>query len=133
MSTPIRRLAMGLLLSSALVACTGSASTSPSSTPSDVASSQAPGASTASDAPSESSVPTDATDTAVSASSASHAELVTALEAAGVPNADRWASEIEEYRPYDAADTFLQKLQDNLAKYNPDAATLAAILSALVP
>jgi hypothetical protein len=58
---------------------------------------------------------------------------VAALTAAGVPAADRWAGEIEEYRPYDATDTTLQKLQDNLAKYDPDPATLAGILSVLVP
>ena len=56
-----------------------------------------------------------------------------ALTAAGVPNADRWATEVMEYRPYAADDPTLQKLQDNLAKYDPDAATLAAILAALAP
>jgi hypothetical protein len=38
-----------------------------------------------------------------------------------------------EYRPYPTDDPTLQKLQDNLAKYNPDAASLAAILAALQP
>ena len=69
----------------------------------------------------------------VSANTATHDELVAALTAAGVPNADRWAREVEEYRPYDLTDVTLQKLQDNLAKYDPDPATLAGILSALVP
>lgn len=55
------------------------------------------------------------------------------LAAAGVPSPDRWAREIQEYRPYDTSDATLQKLQDNLAKDNPDPATLAAILSALQP
>ena len=50
-----------------------------------------------------------------------------------MPSADRWAKEVVEYRPYAADDATLQKLQDNLAKYNPDAATLTGILSALVP
>jgi hypothetical protein len=58
---------------------------------------------------------------------------VTALTAAGVANADRWAREVEEYRPYDAADPTLTHLQSELAKYDPDPATLAAILSALQP
>jgi len=69
----------------------------------------------------------------VSANTAMAGELVAALEAAGVANADRWAREIMEYRPYDAADPTLQHLQDELAKYNPDPATLAAILSVLEP
>jgi hypothetical protein len=50
-----------------------------------------------------------------------------------VPNAERWAREVEEDRPYPADDPTLQHLQDNLAKYNPSPATLAAILSALQP
>jgi hypothetical protein len=71
--------------------------------------------------------------TKVSANTASNDELVAALTAANVPNASRWAREISEYRPYDASDATLQELQDNLAKYNPDPATLAAILSVLQP
>ena len=69
----------------------------------------------------------------VSANTASTAELVAALEAADVANADRWAREIMEYRPYDSTDPTLQHLQDELAKYNPDPATLAAILRVLTP
>lgn len=69
----------------------------------------------------------------VSANTASYDQIVAALIAAGVPNASRWANEVMEYRPYPADDATLQHLQDNLAKYNPDPATLAAILSALVP
>lgn len=71
--------------------------------------------------------------TKVSANAATHAELVTALTAAGVANADRWAGEIEEYRPYDTSDPTLAHLQSELAKYNPDPATLAAILGVLQP
>lgn len=71
--------------------------------------------------------------TKVSANTATREELIAALEAAGVARADRWAHEIEEYRPYDTADPTLQHLQDELAKYNPDPATLAAILSVLEP
>jgi hypothetical protein len=69
----------------------------------------------------------------VSANTAPQSEIAAALASAGVPNADRWAREVVEYRPYDASDATLQKLQDNLAKYNPDSATLAGILSALTP
>jgi hypothetical protein len=69
----------------------------------------------------------------VSANTATQEELVAALTAANVPNAERWAREIEEYRPYDSADPTLAKLQQNLAKYHPSAETLALILSVLEP
>ena len=71
--------------------------------------------------------------TKISANAATHTELVAALTAAGVANADRWAGEIEEYRPYDVSDPTLAHLQSELAKYNPDPATLAAILGVLQP
>jgi hypothetical protein len=74
-----------------------------------------------------------ATTGAVSANTATESELVAALEAAGVSSADRWAREILEYRPYDTTDPTLQHLQDELAKYDPDPATLAGILSVLTP
>ncbi len=69
----------------------------------------------------------------VSANNASADELAAALESVGVQNASRWVREIQEYRPYPTDDPTLQKLQDNLAKYNPDAATLARLLSVLEP
>jgi hypothetical protein len=69
----------------------------------------------------------------VSANTASEAEIAAALTAAGVPNAERWAREVTEYRPYPSDDATLAKLQDNLAKYQPDAATLQGILGALQP
>ena len=69
----------------------------------------------------------------VSANTASTEELITALEANGVDNADRWAREIEEYRPYDTADPELTHLQDELAKYNPDPDQLQKILDTLTP
>ncbi len=71
--------------------------------------------------------------TKVSANTASQAEIATALAAAGVPNADRWAREVTEYRPYPTDDATLARLQENLAKYNPDPATLQGILAALKP
>lgn len=69
----------------------------------------------------------------VSANTATTDELIAAMESVGVTRADRWAREIEEYRPYDMADPTLRHLQDELSKYNPDPATLAAILSVLEP
>jgi competence protein ComEA len=119
MNTRIARVAAALILSAALAACSTSAASDASAT-----------ASTISTASSAGSVAASGT---VSANSASREELVAALTAAGVPNADRWATEVMEYRPYPTDDATLQKLQDNLAKYDPDAVTLAAILAALAP
>jgi uncharacterized lipoprotein len=69
----------------------------------------------------------------VSANTASVSEIESALSAAGVSNPGRWAHEVEEYRPYPADDPNLQKLRDNLAKYNPGQETLEKIISALKP
>ena len=111
----------------ALAACTSGSGATPTAASS--AGSVAPAAAT--------TTPTDAPSSAVagkvSANTASQSELAAALAAAGVPNADRWAREVTEYRPYPADDPTLQVLQDNLAKYNPDPATLAGILSVLEP
>jgi uncharacterized protein with LGFP repeats len=130
--TPRRaqRLAAVLAIVTFLGACSG-ATTSPAPTSTDASSSPATTAASAAGT----SEPGASTGSAqqVSASSASYDELVAALAAAGVPNAARWANEVMEYRPYPAEDPTLQRLQDNLAKYNPDPATLAAILSALAP
>ena len=48
-------------------------------------------------------------------------------------NADRWAEEVVEYRPYPAEDANLTKLRDNLVKYNPGQETTDKIVSALTP
>lgn len=69
----------------------------------------------------------------VSANTASRAEIQTALEAAGVPNAANWTREVLEYRPYPADDANLGKLRQNLAKYNPGPGVVDAIVSALKP
>ena len=133
MSTPLSRARsrLGLTAVAALLvvgACTsGSAATSSTTATSTPAGSVAPASSTAPDPSSATAVGK------VSANTASQSEIAAALAAAGVPNADRWAREVTEYRPYPANDPTLQVLQDNLAKYNPDPATLAGILSALQP
>ncbi|SEN73795.1 hypothetical protein [Nonomuraea pusilla] len=69
----------------------------------------------------------------VSANTASESEIAAALKAAGVDNADRWAHEVIEYRPYAAGDANLTSLRDNLAKYNPGEETVNEIVSALTP
>jgi hypothetical protein len=68
--------------------------------------------------------------TKVDANEASIDDLATAFEAAGVLNAERWAREVDEYRPYSGTDDWA-KLKQELSKYNIDDATLAKILSVL--
>jgi hypothetical protein len=120
------RLMLLTTLAIAVVACSPTAVST-------VAPATAPAAATAAPAtPPAASTSVDAS-SKVSANIATHEELVAALTAGGVANADRWAREIEEYRPYDATDPTLAHLQSELAKYNPDPATLAAILAVLQP
>lgn len=69
----------------------------------------------------------------VSANSASQSEIETALGGAGVSNPERWAAEVVEYRPYPSDDPNLNKLRENLAKYNPGQETVDKIVSALSP
>ncbi|MCA0435842.1 MAG: hypothetical protein M9891_18180 [Austwickia sp.] len=66
----------------------------------------------------------------VNANTASAAEIAAALDKAGVANAQRWAREIEEYRPYTAAD-MPDKLGKELGKYGIDRGTLDKILATL--
>jgi hypothetical protein len=69
----------------------------------------------------------------VSANTASEAKITAALESAGVDNADQWAEEVVEYRPYPQNDPNLGKLRANLKKYNPGKETTDLIVSALTP
>jgi hypothetical protein len=69
----------------------------------------------------------------VSANTATVDEIAAALAAAGVDEADRWAREVVEYRPYDTSDPDLTHLRDELAKYNPAAGVVDQIVSALEP
>ena len=71
------------------------------------------------------------TTTKASANNATAAQLQAAFEAGGVPNASRWVTEVQEYRPYPVDDPTFAKLKSNLAKYNPSADTLSRILAAL--
>lgn len=66
----------------------------------------------------------------VNANTATEQELAAVFAAAGIPNADRWAREVAEYRPYDADPTWA-KLRQELAKYNIDPAVLEQILAPL--
>jgi hypothetical protein len=67
----------------------------------------------------------------VNANSASIPELQEAFEAAGIPNAARWAREVDEYRPYPTDDPSFGKLRSELAKYNPSPDVLQKILASL--
>jgi hypothetical protein len=65
------------------------------------------------------------------ANTASVAELQRAFEAAGIPNAARWAREVEEYRPYPTDDPTFGKLRRELAKYNPGPGVVDQIITTL--
>jgi hypothetical protein len=67
----------------------------------------------------------------VDANKASIDELTAALTANGVPNAARWAREVDEYRPYPTNDPNLAKLRQNLAKYNPGQDVVDKIVATL--
>jgi hypothetical protein len=69
----------------------------------------------------------------VSANTASEEEVTAALESAGVSNAQKWAHEVVEYRPYPADDPNFTALRDALVKYNPGQETTDKIVSALTP
>ncbi len=66
----------------------------------------------------------------VNANTASKGDIAAALTKVGVKNADKWANEIEEYRPYTAT-TLPTKLKGELGKYGVDQDTLAKIMSVL--
>jgi|SRR5581483_8498669 len=74
---------------------------------------------------------TSASGTRADANTASVSELTAALSANGVPNAGRWAREVEEYRPYPSNDPTFAKLRQNLAKYNPGDDVVEKIVGAL--
>jgi hypothetical protein len=65
----------------------------------------------------------------VNANTATVTELTAAFESAGVPNASKWAREVEEYRPYE--DDGWVHLREELDKYNIDDATFEKITSVL--
>jgi DNA uptake protein ComE-like DNA-binding protein len=131
MSRKFSLASIGLVLAIGLAACAGagaastpssatstSASPTPTSTPSE--------SSVASSTPSESAPAT----TKVNANSATVEELPAAFEAAGFSNADRWAREVAEYRPYPADPTWAQ-LRQELGKYNIGPAVLEEIIALL--
>lgn len=109
-----------------LAACGGAASSTTSNATSSATTATPTPASTSTTAATAAT-----TSTKASANNATAAQLQAAFEAAGVPNASRWVTEVQEYRPYPTDDPTFAKLRSNLAKYNPSANTLSRILAAL--
>ena len=67
----------------------------------------------------------------LSANNSSVEDLGVAFEAAGITNAELWAHEVEEYRPYSVDDTDFAKLRRELAKYNPGPGVVDSIIDLL--
>jgi len=69
----------------------------------------------------------------ISANSATEDELVQTFKTAGIPQPEKWADEVMEYRPYPADDPDLAKLRQELAKYNPAPGVVDQIVATLEP
>jgi len=122
-----RTLLLPLVLGLSVAACSGAAGSS-SATPTDAATSAAPTA-TAS-AGGSAATSSQAATSRVNANTATVEELQAAFEAAGISNADRWAREVAEYRPY-ANDPSWAQLRQELGKYNIDPTVLEQIIAVL--
>jgi hypothetical protein len=124
MTRTLRAFAISALaaLSLSVAACGGSDTPSAATTPAVSVSTEVSTAETTAPSPASAKV---------SANNASADELTAAFEAAGVSSADRWAREVEEYRPYPTDDATFAKLRDNLAKYNPSPDVVTKIIGAL--
>jgi hypothetical protein len=118
---------IGLVLAATVAVGCGSSVATPA--PASASSAPASGGTTPSSSPAATSSQA-ATAGKVNANTASEAELAAAFTAAGIPNADRWAREVAEYRPYDADPTWAH-LRQELAKYNIDPTVLEQILATL--
>lgn len=69
----------------------------------------------------------------VSANNATEEELIAAFTAAGIDNAEKWADEVVEYRPYPTDDPNFTMLREELAKYNPAPGVIDQIVAILEP
>jgi hypothetical protein len=120
-----------------MVGCSSSSNTGVPATPKLPTARSSPSSSTASSMPagSESGAPSGEAPVPikVSANTASEAAIAAAFAANGVDNPERWAKEVVEYRPYDATDTSMKKVRQNLAKYNPSTDTVEKIVAVLQP
>ena len=98
-----------------------------------VTSAQSPGAPaspTASALPGTSAAPASSPLPTIDVNVATQEEIAAAFLAAGIPNAERWAQEVVEYRPYEADPTWA-RLRQELGKYGIDPAVLKTIISLL--
>jgi hypothetical protein len=102
----------------ALVAIVSTGAAAPAQSP---AGSALPGASAA-PAPSQPAT--------IDVNTATQEEIAAAFVAAGIPNAERWAQEVVEYRPYEPDPTWA-RLRSELGKYGIDPAVLETIISLL--
>jgi hypothetical protein len=125
-----RRLLLPLLLGLAVVACGGGGGSSP--TPTTAPATTAAPTSLASSplATASAAASTSSAGGTVDANNASVEELQAAFAAAGISNADRWAREVAEYRPYESDPTWA-RLRQELGKYNIDPAVLEQIIAIL--
>ncbi len=119
------KIAWPIVLGAALLAGCGSTDADPDSA-------ATPEKAGTSASPAQAAPPTNTAAEKVNPNTASTSELAAAFESAGVPNADKWAHEVEEYGPY-TPDSIEPTLTKELGKYGIDDATLATILSVLDP
>lgn len=117
---------LSLLLGLAVAACGGGggSTSAPTTAKPTSAAPTGPAASASATAAAGSTIAT------INANTANVDELQAAFAAAGISNADRWAREVAEYRPYDADPTWA-KLRQELGKYNIDPVVLEQILAIL--
>lgn len=127
--TALKLLSTGLLAATPLLAACGGDdgddSTDDTTETTETSEPEATAPDDTADAPEEEAAATEK----VNANTASEDEMVAAFEAAGVENAEQWAHEVEEYRPYE--DDGWAKLRDELSKYNIDDETFNKITSVL--
>ncbi|MCD2191122.1 hypothetical protein [Actinomycetospora soli] len=120
----------GAALALALAGCSGGGSEAPASS-SATSTPASTSATSAGSATSASAAPTGGPK--VSANNASEDELAQRFEQAGIPNAEKWADEVVEYRPYPADDPNFNALREELAKYNPGPGVVDQIVAVLQP
>jgi DNA uptake protein ComE-like DNA-binding protein len=118
---------VGLALSLIVTGCSGTAAVESSSSSPPAATAETTPANTPTAVPGNAS---GETGTRLNVNTATVEELQAAFAAAGISNADRWAREVAEYRPYPADPTWAQ-LRQELGKYNIDPAVLEQIIALL--
>ena len=121
---------VGLVLAVGLAACSGAGAAATSATAPDPTGGATSSSTTTSSTSASSATSAPAAGTKINANTATVEQLQAAFEAAGIPNADRWAREVAEYRPYPSDPSWAQ-LRQELGKYNIDPAVLAQIIAVL--